>query len=329
LAVGAIPFSLCSTASADRYWINGVSTGSWSNASNWNATSAAGAGGAGVPGTTDNVFLENTTSAAFSITLNQSDTILTLQIGDTGTQYDTLSQTGAFNLTMQTEDLGIGVNGGGIHDQSAGTNTYSDAVIIGVGTDTFGTYNLTGAGTVDITATGTASLGMYVGNGGGGTFNQSAGNVSINNSASLYLGYASTGAGTYQLSGTGSLTVSGSVYIGGSNLGAGGAGTFAISGGSMSVTNSLTLYANGTLNQTASGTFSAGSINQIGGAAALTNLDVTNLAGSAGNVGSYLLSGGSLTVNGSAYIGGSSAGAGGIGTLAVNTTALFLHNGGA
>jgi hypothetical protein len=150
LALGAMPLCLCSTAWADRYWIDSVTAGSWSNGANWNSTSATGSGGAGAPGSSDNVYLQNTTSSAYTVALDESDTISTLQIGDAGGGTDTLSQTGTFNFSMATEQVAAASNSVGVHTQSAGTNTYSGVLYVGYGLKSVGTYNLSGTGAIGL-----------------------------------------------------------------------------------------------------------------------------------------------------------------------------------
>jgi hypothetical protein len=225
LAIAAVPLTLSSTASATEYWINGVTNGSWATATNWNATAATGTGTGAVPGSSDAVFLQNTLANIYTITLNQTDTISSLTIGNTASGgSDTLSESGAFGLTI-TNNLNVGSVSG---------------------------------------STGIFSLGG------------------------------------------GSVTVSGNAYIGGSSSGAGGTGSLNISGGSFTATNALDIYTNGTLTQSG-GILNGGAITQSGGRVTLSQIDIdaTNgfTTGSGTNAKSYALSAGTLTVNSYEYLG--------------------------
>lgn len=135
LAIAAVPFSLCSTARADRYWINGATSGSWNNAADWNAASATGAGGAGAPGSSDNVYLTNTLASAYTISLNQtgSGTISSLTIGDAASGgSDTLLQSNSFALTV-SNNLNVGSVSGstGAFSISSGTVNVSRSAYVG------------------------------------------------------------------------------------------------------------------------------------------------------------------------------------------------------
>ena len=106
LAIAAAPFFICSTASADRWWINGVTVGNWSAAADWNATTPAGSGGAGVPGSSDNVNISNVTGSNYNVTLNQTDTVASLQIAAGAVGLDTLSQTSGTLTVSGSESIG-------------------------------------------------------------------------------------------------------------------------------------------------------------------------------------------------------------------------------
>jgi len=193
---------------------------------------------------------------------------------------------------------------------------------------------------IDATGTGTITLSQgrdllssnyeYIGYNGTGTFTQSGGTNAVTSrfyalAGWLYLGYTSTGSGTYDLSGTGSLSAS-TEYIG--NFGTGtftqsgstytvthhlylgyhstGSGTYHQSGGMHTVTNELYLG----YDSTASGAYDlsggdlsaasetigdsgTGSVTQSGGTNRVTNYLVLGYH-STGN-GTYNLSGGSLS----------------------------------
>jgi T5SS/PEP-CTERM-associated repeat protein len=316
---------LLAGSSTDLFWKNTAATSNWSNPNNWSANSSTGTDNAGVPTAGQAVFIANTDAQNHVITLDESDAILSLQIGDTGGGTDTLSQTAAYNLTMQTEQVGAASNGTGIHIQSAGNNTFSNSLIVGQTLSSNGTYSLSGTGAVNVATASTGTfLGMFVGYGGNGTFAQTGGVATIGLPASpqsLFLGYAVPAAGTFLLSGSGSLVVNGNAYIGfdgtgaflqsggaasisgnvilaGTDSGSGGTGTLAISGGSINVGGMMTVYPGGTVSQTA-GILTTGAITQSGGIASFTNLNVgtaNTVAG--GNAASYTLNSGTLNIAG-------------------------------
>jgi fibronectin-binding autotransporter adhesin len=167
----------------------------------------------------------------------------------------------------------------------------------------------------------------------GVAFDQSAGNATLSNNVDVQDG------GQIKLSGTAQLTSNGQASIGTSAVAAG----LNIAGGSMTVNNLLLVDVKGTTNLsggtlTASTLTSAGQITQTGGA--LTAGTTANNGGkftqSAGtatfatefgvrNFGTLAVSGTSVfKVNGNAYVGGSSAGAGGpaTATLTGGTTTV-------
>jgi hypothetical protein len=314
LAVAAAPMAINSIATATPtydYWKNADLAGSWTTSNDWSASSATGSDNGGVPGSITNVNIANTTATSFTITLNESDTISALQIGDTGSGTDTLSLSGAFDLAVSNM---ITLNTGGILSQSVGSFTAAgvnqsggsaaleglivaggpSVSISAAGEDVVGSYSMSG-GTLAVT------YGETLGLLGTGTFNQSGG-VASNGGLSLG-GLVAGSTGAYTLSNTGSLTVNGSVSVGDTN---GATGTLAINGGSLSISNAIYIYAGGTVNQTA-GTFSAAAITQSGGVVSVPGLDVASsfaAEGNSANAGSYTLSGtGSLTVNGTENVG--------------------------
>jgi fibronectin-binding autotransporter adhesin len=293
LAVGAIPLTLCSTASGDRYWKNSVTADTWSAAADWSATSAAGPDDAGAPLPYDTAYIQNTTTSSYTITLDETSTIVSLQMGDTGGGIDTLSQPSAFNLSMGTERVAAVTNSIGAHIQSAGTNSYTGALIVGAGTSSIGSYSLGGTGSIDISGAGSGTLGMYVGYYGSGTLNQSGGTVTLDSAShgNLYLGDQSAGIGTYLLSG-GSLDVAGGEYIGNPGYGnfdqSGGIntvgslttsiGSYVLSAGSLIVKGSETL--NGMFNQTGGVHTANGNLTLTGGEYFLSGAASLSVAGS-------------------------------------------------
>jgi hypothetical protein len=76
------------------FWKNSAGSGNWSNGSAWSGVSSTGTDAGGVPTSASTVFITNTDSQSRTVTLDVSDTIQSLQIGNTGGGIDTLSQTG-------------------------------------------------------------------------------------------------------------------------------------------------------------------------------------------------------------------------------------------
>ena len=185
----------------------------------------------------------------------------------------------------------IGSGGTGALGQSGGANTVTNALYLGSGTGSSGTYTLSGNGLLSVAS-------GYVGNSGSGTFTQSGGTHAV--TGSLYLGYGAGSVGTYALSGSGLLSAP-SGYIGNS-----GAGAFTQSGGT-AITTSLYLgYSTGSGGAYAlsgSGLLSAsfayvgssgsGTFTQSGGTDAITSLLYLGYSG--GSNGGYTLSDGLLS----------------------------------
>jgi fibronectin-binding autotransporter adhesin len=130
---------------------------------------------------------------------------------------NTLTQSANYAMVSGTENLGY--DGTGNYTQSAGSNTFSNNLILGykAGSQNAGTYTLSG-GTLTGSGTAEESIGVY----GYGTLVQSGGsNIS---GGAVYVGSifsANTSAvGNYQLSGTGSTLSAPSELIGDYSTGA-------------------------------------------------------------------------------------------------------------
>ena len=163
----------------------------------------------------------------------------------------------------------IGNSNLGTFTQSGGSSTFSGNLYLGSSGTAIGTFNLSG---------GTLSAATeYVGVSAIGTFNQTGGNHTA--SANLYVGENSGSTGTYNQS-AGATVISNSLYLG---YNSGASGTYALSG-----TGTLAAAAEYIGNNPAA----TAALLQTGGANTVTNLSI-------GSSGQYLLSGGTLTVNGS------------------------------
>jgi fibronectin-binding autotransporter adhesin len=254
----------------------------------------------------------------------------------------------------------VGDSGNGSFSQSGGVQTIGSAAApryldIGYGHGSAGTYSLSGNGSLTVTAS------EFVGYLGNGSFNQTAGVQTIGTVGSYqYLDLGLGGTGSFGLSGAGSLSVNGGVTVG--QLAAGtfnqsggslsstitevvgnyGAGTFNQNGGLQTIGTTASpanlwvggngglgnyILSNGTLivsgveeiSVGSAGTFSqSGGVNTIGSAGSPQELDIGS------DSGTYLLGGGSLAVNGSVYVGGSSAGSIGIGALTASAGSMSV-----
>jgi hypothetical protein len=189
------------------------------------------------------------------------------------------------------------------------TDTVNDDLVVGNASTAIGVYNMS-LGSLIVAGT------EYVGLGGQGTLNESGSSNTVNGNG-LFLGYSSSGVGTYNLSAA--LTVATSEYVGyqgkgiftqtagshaingtgasGLYLGwtASGVGSFALAGGALAVASNEDIGCSG------SGTFI-----QSGGTNSTTSLylgvDGAGDGLSASGSGSYNLTGGSLvTIGGSPY----------------------------
>jgi hypothetical protein len=275
-----------------KNWADG--TANWNVPANWNP--------AAVPTAGETVNIAFTDGTARTVTLNTNTPALALVSVDltgAGTAASTLSIPGANTLTASAMFVG-GYNGSAntagrgavIHSNGNVTMTTGSDLALAVGAGSTGTYTLSGVGGLF------ANQSEFIGYGGTGTFNQSAGTNTINASSvgSLDLGGLSTGNGTYNLSGTGVLNVTAQEHVGDQ-----GTGSFIQTGGTNTI--SGTKPSDATPND-------------------------LNIAYGATGIGTYSISGGTATVPGDVYVGGSAAGVGGFGTLNVSGTGTMTIAGG-
>ncbi|HEY7089195.1 MAG TPA: hypothetical protein VH518_13955 [Tepidisphaeraceae bacterium] len=296
-------------ARCDSHWtFDG--DGSWSDTTKWFPF---------LPGPTDITLIVHGDAIARNVTLDVDASILDLVIGNAGTGTNTLTQNNNFNLTTQYEIVGNtnGSPGHGWHIQSAGSNMYTGSGTGGLsvggfyGTDLHGLPGLGGyvlsGGAVQVNH---ANLAVGSGSGGQGTFNQSAGTVSVSN-GTFVVGadginnlVPSPSSGTYLLSGTANLNASITTEL----IGVYGDGTFIQTGGMNTISGSALVLGQhagatgyymlsaGTLNVNnleLVGVDGAGTFDQTGGVHTVTGLFD---AGSTTGAGTYLLSGGTLNV---------------------------------
>ncbi|MEI7865669.1 MAG: autotransporter-associated beta strand repeat-containing protein [Chthoniobacterales bacterium] len=218
----------------------------------------------------------------------------------------TLTKTGAGTLTFSGSQLQIA---NGALDMQAGTIETASSLAIGIGGSS---------------ATGTMSGGrlrtgyiqaanFIIGYGQTGTFTQSNGTVDVGSLASVVLGWAAGGAGTYTLNGGTFSASTNSTYIGYSggagtvnvnggsfaahNLLVGGnsaaSGTLNLNGGTFGVAGTFTVDSGGTVNVNSGGSLSGGSSGNI----TVGNNGVLNFNGGTGSGSMNLLVGGGGTVD--------------------------------
>jgi len=258
------------------------------NSADWN--NASHWSPSGVPGASDTVNVTSTAGATQAITYDYTGSAVTL---------DTLT---------------LGLTGG--------SGAASETI-------TMSANNLT-ATTEDIGDSGS-------GNNGSGTFNQTGGVNTIANGGFLYLASNPTDKGLYNLS-AGSLSAPNGVEF----VGDGGTGTFNQSGGTNTISNGLLALggpsgSTGTYTLSNTGSLSTeldvvgdsgtGVFNQTGGTNTVTGGGELDIGDFHNSIGTYSLSAGTTTVNGNAYLGGSSAGGSGTGTLTVSNTGQMTVTG--
>jgi hypothetical protein len=218
---------------------------------------------------------------------------------------------------LNANDEQVGVSGTGTFTQTGGTHTVAGTFSDGANSGAVGVFNLSGGNlTIADEYVGFTGIGTFIQTGGTNTITGSNGGLFRLGRDAGSQGYYTLSAGTLNandeqvgVSGTGTFTQTGGThtvagtFAAGENSGS--TGVFNLSGGTLSVADEYVGYAG------------AGTFVQTGGANTTGVLDVGNSAGSSGN---YTLSAGATNATGSAFVGGSSGGAGGAGTLTVSKT---------
>jgi hypothetical protein len=208
-------------------------------------------------------------------TFNQSGGFNTLA-GNDSTLYISYESgsTGAYLLSGGTlsnlQSEYIGYSDAGTFNQSGGTNTLTNNLVVNFSGGSTSTYLLSDgilAANVEI-----------IGTNNSGVFNQSGGTNSLAGSSRIvYLGLNSRSTGTYVLSG-GQISAS-HFYVGGLSDTSGGKGIFAVSGpGNFNVTGDLQIFGTGSV--TISGSIASAALDTVGSL--------------------HIATGGLLTLNGSA-----------------------------
>lgn len=121
---------------ADRWWVNDDADGDWNNANNWSATEG-GAGGAGVPGASDNAYFSDTSSSD-NCTLSVNISVASLAFDNS-----VHSGTDDYSGTFDANDFNLTIGTGGLKTASGMTLT------MGSGTwSCDGTFDVSDAGTL-------------------------------------------------------------------------------------------------------------------------------------------------------------------------------------
>jgi hypothetical protein len=210
-----------------------------------------------------------------------------------------------------------GYAGNGTINQSGGTVT-TGLVGLGISSGSAGTYLLSGDGYL-------SAINEELGFSGTANFIQSGG---TNVASGIDLAGAAGQTASYSLSG-GLLVVPGT---GGVSVASAGNGTFNQNGGDFEIPSSThlalggsagssgtyLLSGTGALNVQNTETVGASGVGNFLQSGATNSAGILNIAQNGGSAGTYSLSGGSLTVITSAYVGGSSLGPGGTGILVIN-----------
>jgi hypothetical protein len=285
---------------ATTNWIG--DSGNWSVPSNWDN---------GVPAAGDDAFLTSNTKSKTATLDTVTPLLNSVVVDGTGGFTFTLRQTyyptGSLSALAET----IGSNGKGVYNQSSGSNSVTNDLILGLNAQGIGTYNQTG---------GNLSVGNFliVGQAGQGYFNQS--NVT-NTVGMLVVGYSDVGSGTYTLN-NGTLNVNGF-----ESIGAFGTGTFKQSSGSHTIGSNLYVgQSNGS-----SGTYtkSSGSLS-VGGAMFVGYGGTGDFSSSSGNVSitNQLIVGRFDTGSGSFSMGSGTLSVGGSETIGYEGPGTFTHSSG-
>jgi autotransporter-associated beta strand protein len=248
--------------------------------------------------------LADTGSAGIGITgfaqgsgsLNATGNLLLGAFGDN--RIGTLRMNTSETLAVSGE-LFVGDSQGSVGSLSleSGTMTVNNTMLIG---NNRGTGTLTMAGGM-ITKTGGGQL-LVGQNNGMGTLTQSGGTITANNE--LYIGNEKVATGTYTLIGTGALNVENEMVVGRES----GMGILNVNGGTLTTSGNGNLYV-GRRN-------SVGTLNQSDGSISVNReFGVGTRDDNKIGIGTYTLSGGSLTAEGNIFIGKEQ---GASGTMAMN-----------
>lgn len=293
-------FLTCFTSTFATTYTSSGTGGVWNSSSTW--------GGAGIPGSTDNVIIAHGTT----VTVNGSYTCNNVTIGDATSSAATLTVSSSYTLTINgalsinpsntsstyTLNAAAGTvkvagtmswstSGTNLIEASTGTLTFTPAVTISSSNQSI---KLTGAGTINFNSSFTDDYNKLVPYSGGVV--KFSGNYTVNTTA------ASWSAGTAEFSGTGTITANSNLTFYNFQTLASASTTLASASGSVIVSNAITLASgstftanesfevdgnwtnNGATLSQGSSTITFNNTSTLTGATTFTNLQVGNTASS-------------------------------------------------
>ena len=276
-------------------WIAGNSN--WNTPGNWDSGKVPEAGDVVTIG--DNDTLDRTISYDYSGLPLMLGTLTVVNTGG-GTNRLLMGNSSPV-ITANIESIGDSgpgslVGGAGVLTQSSSINNVNSSLYIGKNALDIGIYDLDG-----VLSMGNShpQAGIYVGYNGNGTINQTGvlQSPSSNGNLPIYVGYNAGSFGTYNLNG-GTIAVndmSASLFVG-----YGGSGSFALSGGSVSLPKGSEIYVGDNPGSTGSFDISSGSLIIPGFGSGAPNLALGGSIGSSGSMtlgtGNPFLSVGSFAV---------------------------------
>jgi autotransporter-associated beta strand protein len=266
----------------------------------------------------DGTGLFNQSGGSVSLAANGSPVSAVLSIGTDFSARGTYllsNTTGSSSLSVGTDEIVALSSPASSFNQSGGGQTIGGNLYVGENTGSGGSYFLSGGSLAMGTSSSANKVAEYIGFAGTGIFTQTGGTHTVGTSSAnqpLYVGYNSSGVGTYVLSGVAStLTVNGNEFVGYN-----GSGTFNQSNGTQMVTNTVDVAFTGTGRGTfylSGGTLNASQGVNIGGAGTgqFTQTGGNVIIGAPSQInspnsgsGTYLLNGGTLSESNDIFMGG-------------------------
>ena len=290
----ALTTTTFSAQAAEKYWSYTDCGTDWWDYNCWSATFGGPLDGTAQPVAGDNVYLYNASDVDYSVyywnTAYPSAVLNSLTINAIGTGTMTLSQT---KDNLDTLGEIVGDTGSGAVDQTGGTHSVTNSLVLG--------NTASGSGSFTVSNTATLSSGtLYVGNSGAGTLNIDGSGMVTN--VDSVLGAIAGGVGNATVSGSGSSwTNTGDLVVGAS-----GTGVLNVASGGVVTDAAGVLGANtgstGTATVSGSGSSLASSGNLTVGASGTGYLNIDGggaVSNAHANLGLYSGGAGTATVSGS------------------------------
>ncbi len=196
-ALFALSLLVCVNANAARFWV-ATTASDWNNTANW-STSSGGAGGASVPGPTDNVTFNNSRNGNCTIDVPVSIMSLTVN-GYTGTIFQ-----GANTLsTVNNASFSTGIFSGGSANITIGKNF------------TIAGANFTStSGTLEFDGNSAFTSGTFTHNNGSVRYNP-AGSINVTGNSPAFFNLELVGKGfNYNITSTANITVANTLTVSG------------------------------------------------------------------------------------------------------------------